>query len=197
MSNSVPEAGIESKLPVFTEKIKEFTEVAEQSRPRLLCAVRRIPVCRDEAEDIVQDALLRAFKGLAQFRGDSRMGTWLYSIVQNSICTYLRSHRGRITLSLEYPCNEGNGAVVLDFPDSGRTPEEAYEQKEREQIVIAEMNKLNSQSKQVLQLCLIEELSHPAVAKTLNTRATAIKSKVYHAKRMLKRAVHSRARDRS
>ena len=189
MPNRVIESCAESQLPVFHERVKEFTKFAEQNRARLLCAVQRIPTCRDEAEDIVQDALLKGFKGLPQFRGDARMGTWLYSIVQNSIRTYMRRRGEHVNLSLEYPCDEGNGIVARDFPDSDRNPEEFYEQKELQQILIAEMNKLCSQSKHVLRLCLLEELSQRAVAKSLNTSVTAVKSKVYHSKKTLKRAV--------
>ena len=75
------------------------------------------PRPRYAAADIVQDVLPNAFTGPPQFRGDSRMGTWLYSIALNSIRTDLRSRGGHIDLSLEYPCNDGDEIIVLNFPD--------------------------------------------------------------------------------
>jgi hypothetical protein len=61
-----------------------FVQMAKDRRQKLLWIAQRITRNRDEAEDIVQEALMRAFKNLPQFRGESQMATWLGVIVLNA-----------------------------------------------------------------------------------------------------------------
>jgi RNA polymerase sigma-70 factor (ECF subfamily) len=85
--------------------IGKFTRVAEQRRAQLLWLAQRITHDRDEAEDIVQEALFRAFKNLPQFRGESQIGTWLCVIVKNTGREWLRNQKGRVYLSMEQAHN--------------------------------------------------------------------------------------------
>jgi RNA polymerase sigma-70 factor, ECF subfamily len=192
MSNSVTETHVESQLAPFNDKLLAFTQVAEKYRAHLLRIARRNPDCHEEAEDIVQDALLQAFRGLQHFRGDARMETWLYSIAQNSVRTYLRSRSKREHISLDHPLNEDEQAIRYDLADSDKNPEEFCELKEMTEIMTVEMDKLNPRCKQILKLCILGELSHRSVAETHHLRVATIKSRIFQAKKMLRRAVYQR-----
>lgn len=174
------------------DKVAKFVDIAEQRRTQLLCVARRMTNCREDAEDIVQYALLKAFANLSRFREESHMSTWLYMIVQNTARQWLRDRKGRICLSLEYGGNSEDGPMILDLPDPGRNPEEACEQTEMENIVHSELEGLNSVCTRALQLCFLDELSQMAAARAQNVSAVTIKSRVFRGKQMLKRALCKR-----
>jgi RNA polymerase sigma-70 factor (ECF subfamily) len=184
-----------------------FAEVAGQCRARLLLRARRITACREEAEDIVQEVYLKALKGLSQFRGDSKMETWLYSIMKNASLECLRNRKRR---GLDRQASLGSGndeGFVFEIPDTRTDPEEAYAQSEMEQILLAEIDKLGSVCKRTIQMCLLEEIPYQTAAKSLQVRITTIKSRVFSGKRMLRKALspclatspvqHDSATDRS
>lgn len=181
--------GSEPAAPSTEDKLVRFTQAAEKHRAQLLWLAQRITPQREEAEDIVQEALLKAFRNLAQFRGDAQMSTWLRAIVQNTARDWLRNQKGRVQLPLEQ-ARPGEGAtVLLDFPHPAENPEELCERSELEWILRREIGKLHSVSRRALQLCVLEEFSHLAAARKLNISAITVKSRVFSGKQRLKRAV--------
>jgi RNA polymerase sigma-70 factor, ECF subfamily len=180
---------LEPGLTVTDDKLVTFAQTAEKHRAQLLWLAQRITPQREEAEDIVQEALLKAFRNLAQFRGDAQMSTWLRAIVQNTARDWLRNQKGRVQLPLEQT-NPADGATMLfDFPHPAENPEDRCERKELEWILRSELKKLNSVSRRAIQLCVLEELSHRAAAHALNVSVITVKSRVFSGKQRLKRAV--------
>jgi RNA polymerase sigma-70 factor, ECF subfamily len=192
MSSSMNEAEVESGLTARSGTLATFVQVAEQNRAQLLWLAQRMTRDRDEAEDIVQEALLRAFKSLPRFRGESQMGTWLGVIVKNAGREWLRDRKGRVFLSFEYVRNPDDQPILMDFPDPGRNPEQCCVRKEIDDILLSEIDGLNSVCKNTIKMCAIEESSHREAARALGVTVGAIKSRIFHGKRMLKRAVSMR-----
>jgi len=157
----------------------KFMRVAEQRRAQLLWYAQRITNNREEAEDIVQEALLNGFRNLPQFRGESQMGTWLCVIVQNTAVEWLRKQRGQAYLSLEYVRNRDNEPQMLDFPDPSRNPEQFFEYTERARILLSEIDELNSVCKSAIQMCALEEFSHREAANTLGVNAFTMKPRIF------------------
>jgi RNA polymerase sigma-70 factor, ECF subfamily len=196
---SVPEAATEDVSPALCdERVAEFTRVAEKYRSQLLSAARRFGPPDVDAEDVVQDALLRAYRSLAHFRNESRMETWIYKITQNSAREYLRRKKRRLDVPLEQSGSEGDGVFVFDPPDPAKDPEERQMYQEMQEILVREIEKLSFRCKQVFQLCIVKEIPQRAVAKRLNVGIVTVKARIFHAKKTLKRAVQSKAgRDRT
>lgn len=183
----------ESSTSVSDERLAEFLEVSQQRRTQLLWLARRYANTREEAEDIVQEALMKAFRHLAKFRGDSHMGTWLGVIVLNVGREWVRSRKEPAYLPLEYLRNEGEDTIVIDPPDPCLNPEQSLERREMENILYSEIEGLNSVCKSAIQLCALDGLSHLEAANALDVNVYTIKSRIFHAKRMLKRKVSLRA----
>jgi RNA polymerase sigma-70 factor, ECF subfamily len=196
MSSTMTVSGVKSGPAVREGKLERFMQVAEQRRAQLLWYAQRFTNNREEAEDIVQEALLKAFKNLPQFRGESHMGTWLYVIVQNAGREWLRNRKGKTYLPLEYVRNRDDEPLVLDLPDPGRNPEQFCERREMERILLSEIDKLNSVCKRAIQMCALEELSHLEAANVLGVNVFTMKSRIFHGKRMLKRAICLRTGER-
>jgi len=191
-SNKMAPQAIEFEVGTWEGKLVKFTQVAEQRRAQLLWLAQCITHNRDEAEDLVQEALFRAFKNLPQFRGDSQIGTWLCVIVKNAGREWLRSNKGRVFISLEYARNPDEEPIVREFTDPERDPEERFVCKEMHEILHSEIERLNSVCQSTIQMCAIEETSHSDAANALGVSVATVKSRVFRGKQLLKRAVSLR-----
>jgi RNA polymerase sigma-70 factor (ECF subfamily) len=188
-SNTMAPLESESGVSTWEGKLVKFTQVVEQRRAQLLWLAQSIVHGRDEAEDVVQEALFRALKNLRQFRGESQIGTWLCVIVKNTGREWLRKQKGRVYFSLEQARNPDEEPIVQEFADPGRDPEQRCVRKEMNEILHSEIGRLNSVCKSTIQMCAIEESSHREAANALRVSVAAVKSRVFHGKRLLKRAV--------
>lgn len=170
------------------DKVADFVQIAEHSRPQLLWLAQRITQDWTEAEDIVQEALLRAFKYLPRFRGESQMSTWLGVIVKNTGREWLRQRKGLVYISLEYTRDSDDDPILRDFPDPGRDPEQRCAQKELSDILHTEIDGLHGACKSTMKMCGLDESSQLEAANALGVSITSVKSRMFRGKRMLKRA---------
>lgn len=193
--NSESSKTVDSDVIIWESKLKTFIQVSEQCRSQLLWQAQHITNNYEEAEDIVQESLLKALRNLSQFRGESQMRTWLCVIVRNTAVEWLRSRRGRVCLPLE-SVSRDNQLVVFEIPDPERNPEQCCERREMENILYSEINKLNSVCKRAIQMCFLEGLSHLEAANALGVNVITIKSRIFRGKQTMKQSVCLRASER-
>ena len=165
---------------------------SEKRRAQLLWDAQRVTKSAEEAEDIVQESLLKAWRNLQQFRGDAQIGTWLRAIVKNTAREWLRNRGNRIQVPLESQRNEDEEVAFLDLPDTRPGPEELCERKEMEEILHSEIQTLSLLSRRAIELCAIEEQSLRDAAHTLNVGVVAVKSRVFRGRRLLERSICQR-----
>lgn len=177
----------------WEHKLIAFVQVAEARREQLLWQAQRITNNREEAEDIVQEALLKGFRHLRQFRGESMMCTWLVAILKNVGREWLRSQKVRAFQPLEHLRDRDEVSLLDDLPDPCEDPEQFCERWEVSNILLSEIDELDSVCKHALKMCALEQRSHLEAANALGVSVAAIKSRLFHGKRMLKRAAHLRA----
>lgn len=173
-------------------RIREFLETAERRRPQLLRMARRLSNSNEDAEDILQEAFMKAYKALAKFRGESQMSSWLGAIVQNTAHEHLRSRRNRVFVSIEYLSREDNEVVEIDLPDPSKNPEESCQSKEMEDILREEVGKLGMVCRRAIELCMLEERPQVEAADSLRLSVATMKSRVFRGKRLLGHAVSRR-----
>jgi RNA polymerase sigma-70 factor, ECF subfamily len=142
----------------------------------------------------VQEALLRAFRALPRFRGDARMDTWLHTIVRNAALEQLRNRKSRIEISIEQRRSAADDLAPREFLDPNKSPEEFYERREQENVLRYSMNELTSACKVAVQMCVLEDLPLRQAAIDLNISVTALKSRLFHGRRMLETAIRRRTR---
>jgi len=169
--------------------LAKFLRAAAERRPQLLQVARRITNHNDDAEDVLQEAFLKAYKALPNFRGEAQMSTWLTAIVKNTAREHLRGQRGRIFLSIEYTSGSDKEGFAMDFPDSRHNPEESCERREMETLLRGEVEKLNRGCRQVIERCILQEQPQVEVAEALQIKVATVKARVFRAKRMLNRAL--------
>ena len=97
---------------------------SQERRAQLLWDVQRVTKSSEEAEDIVQEALLRAWRSLQQFRGDAQISTWLRAIVRNTAREWLRNRGSRVNVPIGVMHADEDEFPVLELmditPRSGR-----------------------------------------------------------------------------
>jgi len=183
---------VETDAPMREGRLREFLETAERRRPQLLRMARRLTNCNEDAEDILQEAFMKAYKALAKFRGESQMSSWLGAIVQNTAHEHLRSRRNRVFVSIEYLSKQDNEVVEIDLPDPGKNPEETWRSREMENILREEVSKLGLVCRRAIEMCVLDEHPQLAAANALNLSVATMKSRVFRGKRILSRTVARR-----
>src|ERR1700719_881488 len=117
------------------ENRQAFEVLVERHARRVFSAARRMTRTREDAEDVVQQSLQKAFVHLHQFEGKSSFSTWLTRIAINEALILLRKSRG-LREALISDSTEGEEAqFVREIPDSGPSPEDNYAQRERRRIL--------------------------------------------------------------
>lgn len=182
--------GLQIDASVWESKVASFVEASERRRAHYLRLAHRVTPCHQEAEDIVQEALLRAFRNLPHFRGEAQMTTWLQTIVQNAAREWLREQRGPRLISLEK--DDDSDFAAIDLPDPGRTPEQHCAHSEMRHILLTEIGNLSSACRQAVRMCALEGASQEEAANLLDVSVAAIKARVFSARRQLREGLKQR-----
>src|ERR1700730_2163260 len=113
-----------------------FATLSERHRPQLFRAAHRITRNDQDAEDAVQDALLRAFVHMADFDGRSSFGTWLTRIAINSALMILRKRRASLETNTDHNDELSANGLRYEMTDQGPSPEARYSQSETESMLM-------------------------------------------------------------
>jgi len=140
-----------------------------------------------EAEDVAQEAFLRAFRDLATFRGESKFSTWLISITLNEARTRLRRQSTVRMESLDEPPEEGGKVSPALLRDWREIPSEALERREVRALVQKAIGVLSPIYREVLVLRDIEELSIEETASMLAISVSSVKVRLHRARIMLQK----------
>jgi RNA polymerase sigma-70 factor, ECF subfamily len=192
MSIALSAMEVEMDAPMRESRVSEFLDTVERRRPQLLRMARRLTNSTEDAEDVVQEALMKAYNALARFRGESQMSSWLGAIVQNTAHEHLRSRRNRVFVSIEYLNKQDNEVVEIDLPDPGKNPEETWQSREMESILREEVSKLGMVCRRAIEICVLDESLQQEAARALNLSVATMKSRVFRGKRILGRTISRR-----
>lgn len=162
-----------------------FEAIIVTFRDRLFGLALGILKNRAIAEDVVQDALIKAFKALPGFRGESRLYTWLYRITVNTAHNYIRAGAKGGDVDLE----EVAPVIESDDPD----PAEITSNRELGEAIQEAIAKLPTRQREVFLLHYFEQLTHREIADALGITEGAVKANFFHAIQKLKVSLASYA----
>ena len=157
----------------------------------VLAVAQRITNNREDAEDVAQESLHKAFVHLGGFQEKSRFSTWLTRIVMNQALMLIRRRRGAIEVSPESPEDSVTSSSEA-FVDQSPDPEESCWRRERQQLLTAAINRLGPRVRRTILLRDIEERSAEETARILGTSIGAVKARVFQGRRKLRRTVNAR-----
>jgi RNA polymerase sigma-70 factor, ECF subfamily len=140
---------------------------------------------KEDAEDVMQEAFLKAFEHLHEFQGNSRFYTWLVRIAVNQALMKLRKRRPN-QVSLDEQLDTGEEFIAREVEDWGPSPMEKFEQSELSGILSTVIGELDPSFRIVFQLRDIEELSTEETAEALGLSVPAVKSRLLRARLKLR-----------
>jgi RNA polymerase sigma-70 factor (ECF subfamily) len=165
--------------------ISAFETLVNRYERKIFRLTLNITQNREDAEDAMQEAFLKAYQHLPGFEGNSRFYTWLVRIAVNQALMKLRRRRPNV-VSLDEEIDTGDDMMPREVEDWGPSPEERYEQSEMAGILSTAIGELDPQFRTVFQLRDIEELSTEETAEALDLSVPAVKSRLLRARLKLR-----------
>jgi RNA polymerase sigma factor (sigma-70 family) len=166
-----------------------FATLSERHRHQLFRAARRITRSSEDAEDAVQDSLLRAFVHLTDFDGRSSFATWLTRIAINSALMILRKKRASHEIATDYDDDFGEEGFRYEITDHRPSPETRYAQGEAETMLRKAIQNLRPALRVVVQIQQLQERPLRETAEAIGISLTAAKGRLFHAKNALRRSL--------
>ena len=159
----------------------------KQHNRRLYRIARGIVRDDADAEDVLQEAYVRAFAGLDGFRGDARFGTWLARIVINEALGCLRRRRPTIDFTL-ISDDAALSAQVIPFPSAsrGKDPETTMAQSQFRALLERAIDKLPDGFREILIARLVEEMSVEETADVFGILPQTVKTRLFRARALLR-----------
>lgn len=155
--------------------------VAKYQR-KLMRLVSRLVRDPAEAEDVAQEAFIKAYRALPSFRGDSAFYTWLYRIGVNTAKNWLIANRRRAPTATEIDNEEAESYGEADLLRDVDTPERLMMSKQIADTVNAAMDELPEELKTAVTLREIEGLSYEEIAQVMDCPIGTVRSRIFRAR---------------
>lgn len=169
--------------------VSAFETLVNRYERKIFRLAQNITQNREDAEDVMQEAFLKAFEHLGEFEGNSRFYTWLVRIAVNQALMKLRKRRPN-QVSLDEEIQTEDDSMPREVEDWGPTPEQRYGQNEMHKILSTVIGELEPGFRVVFQLRDVEELSTEETAEALGLSVPAVKSRLLRARLRLRQKLN-------
>jgi RNA polymerase sigma-70 factor, ECF subfamily len=167
--------------------VAAFEQLVKRYDRKLLRIAQHVTHNREDSEDVVQEAFLKAFQHLGDFREDSKFSTWLIRITLNQSLMKLRKQRRAIRdVSLEEDFQAGEDMLPIEVTDWAPDPEQLYRASELRDILIKALKELRPILRAVFVLRDIEGLSIAETAEALSLSHPAVKARLWRGRLQLR-----------
>jgi len=163
-----------------------YSELVRKYENKVFRLAKNITQNDEDAEDVLQDAFVKAYEHLDDFHEQSKFYTWLVRIAVNEALMRLRKRKTDRTVPLDEPVDTGEETVVREIAVWDDNPEEKYGTTEIRRILDEAIQSLKPAFRTVFQLRDIEELSTEETAQLLGLSIPAVKSRLLRARLQLR-----------
>lgn len=157
-----------------------YAEIVKRYQNFVFTIALRYTPNREDAEEIAQDCFIKAYRNLADFRGDSKFSTWLYTIVTTTCLTFLRKRKLEV-----HSLDNERVFEVADAQDSGLHANQV-EQKSRVTMVNQAINLLSPDDAQIITLFYKGEQSLEEIGQAMGLEANTVKVRLHRARQRLR-----------
>ena len=161
---------------------RAFELLVEKYQHKLARLVSRLVRDPGEAEDVTQEAFIKAYRALPSFRGDSAFYTWLYRIGINTAKNFLVATGRRAPTSTEVDAEEAEGYEGSEQLHDINTPESLLLSKEIATTVNAAIESLPEELRSAIQLRELEGMSYEEIAKLMDCPIGTVRSRIFRAR---------------
>jgi RNA polymerase sigma-70 factor (ECF subfamily) len=167
--------------------VSAFEQLVARYDGKLLRIAQNVTHNREDSEDAVQEAFLKAFEHLGSFREDAQFSTWLIRITLNQALAKLRKQRIAKEVSLDDDFEGEDVTLPREVADWAPNPEELYRASELRSILIASLKQISPILRAVFVLRDIEGLSIDETAEVLQLSIGAVKARLSRARQQLRK----------
>jgi RNA polymerase sigma-70 factor (ECF subfamily) len=168
---------------VLDGKTRSFADLVERHKNKAMTLAMRMLRNREEAEEAVQDAFVRAFNALGQFEKRSTFSTWLYRILFN-VCSTILSKRGEPVQSISSDKNKEEWED--EIPDFSEIPDSIVEGEEFRRQVIEALNELPPLYSGIATMFYLDDLSYEEIVTITGSPLGTVKARLFRARAMLR-----------
>jgi RNA polymerase sigma-70 factor (ECF subfamily) len=165
---------------------KAFSELLRRYEGKIFRLALHITQNREDAEDVLQEAFLKAYEHLDQFQGQSRFYTWIVRIAVNQALMKLRKRKSDRSVSLDDTIDTGEDTVAREIAAWDENPEQQYSREEINEILGSAIDGLQPIYRAVFVLRDVDGLSTEEAADALDLSVPAVKSRLLRARLQLR-----------
>jgi len=170
-----------------------FNEMVSRYWDRIYGMVHQLLRNQQDAEEVTQDAFIRAHRGLVNFRGESAFSTWLYQIAtnlaRNRYWYWWRRKRDK-TVSFDQPVGDDNDTPLSEvFATEMETPGDITVTQELVDHIAVGMEKISAKHREVLILRNVKNMAYEEIAEVLGISVGTVKSRIARARESLRDAI--------
>lgn len=167
---------------------RAYEKLTSKYRRPLQFHVARMVKDSEQVEDLVQEALVKAFNNLESYNSNYAFSTWLYRITTNHTIDYLRKKKLQTT-SIDKPIKTRDGELSIELQDEDTETDRAIIRKQRKKIITTAIENLPEKYRQVIEMRHIEELSYQEISDELDLPLGTVKAHIFRAREMLYKAL--------
>ena len=166
---------------------KAFEVLIEAHFKNIYNIAYRIAGNPDDASDMTQEVMIKLFRNIGSFGGNSKFSTWVYRVATNTCLDELKKIRRHSTYSINSEIDTGEGEFLYEVEDTSPTPDLKVEQGELSNMVATAINSLSLEHKAIITLRDIQDFSYEEIANILNLSEGTVKSRLSRARMQLKK----------
>ena len=170
---------------VLEGKIQVYSVLIDRYKHMVFTLAKRMLKNTEDAEEVAQDAFLKAYKGLSNFKGEAKFSTWLYRIAYHRSLDYLKSNQRQIDTT-DLPHEDVGSFTVLEEGF------DALERKERAQQIKEAIETLSGDDSLLLILHYYQELSIKEIAQVVDKTEGAVKVNLHRSRKRLARILEKK-----
>ncbi len=165
--------------------LSAYDELVRRYQERIYATVYHMTANHEDANDLAQEAFIKAYQALRSFKGGSSFYTWVYRIAVNKTINFLKQRRNRVQMSLDdldFNAEHDPDLVALV---SDKTPRREVNLGELQEKLNAAMQKLSEPHRLVVVLHDVQGLSHEEIAKIMDCNIGTVRSRLFYARQQL------------
>ncbi len=189
---SEQEADLQLVRLVQQGKKQAFDMLVKKYQYKVIGIAQRYVSNPDDAQDIAQEAFIKTYRALADFRGESAFYTWLYRITVNTAMNYVTSSANKVkSVDVDMPEIESyDGSERLhDIAN----PENIMEGEDAKRLIKKALDSLSDDLRQVICLREIEEMSYEDIAVVMNCPVGTVRSRIFRAREIIDKYLSEKA----
>ena len=165
--------------------LESYDELVRRYQERIYATIYHMTSNHEDANDLAQDAFIKAFQALKSFKGGSSFYTWLYRIAVNKTINFLKQRKNRLHMSLndlDFQTENNPDLVALI---SHKTPRREAGLRELQEKLNEALLKLSEQHRLVLVLHDVQGQSHESIAEIMNCNIGTVRSRLFYARQQM------------